>query len=304
METSLRVVLDPNSDYVEIASDAVAPVCSLAHLRAMKRAADRPRDRVPADPAEARGGRSRRARFQAGSRASAAWRQLLACRRSWVRIPSAALEKACVCRSFSCTQSSAGASASPGTEWGLTDGPPPESLEKSSLCRHLLMTRTPDLSAHTEKVEGSMGTRRCSNRPASQPPAFSRRGAVSSQIGGSAGPRPTQRSARAGAGPLLSTKGVACDGHACVKPHRSRAVTRRRRRWPRVELRSAPTGAFVTIWTLSKAAVRQGRRLIGDLERCAGLSARVSPAPASAGSASGAAVASPTASLRCISVSL
>jgi hypothetical protein len=32
--------------YVEIASDAVAPVCSLAHLRAMKRAADRPRDRV------------------------------------------------------------------------------------------------------------------------------------------------------------------------------------------------------------------------------------------------------------------
>jgi hypothetical protein len=31
---------------VEIASDAVAPVCSLAHLRAMKRAANRPRDRV------------------------------------------------------------------------------------------------------------------------------------------------------------------------------------------------------------------------------------------------------------------
>jgi hypothetical protein len=31
---------------VEIAEDAVAPVCSLAHLRAMKRAADRPRDRV------------------------------------------------------------------------------------------------------------------------------------------------------------------------------------------------------------------------------------------------------------------
>jgi hypothetical protein len=31
---------------VEIASDAVAPVCSLAHLQAMKRAADRPRDRV------------------------------------------------------------------------------------------------------------------------------------------------------------------------------------------------------------------------------------------------------------------
>jgi hypothetical protein len=31
---------------VEIAADAVAPVCSLAHLRAMKRAADRPRDRV------------------------------------------------------------------------------------------------------------------------------------------------------------------------------------------------------------------------------------------------------------------
>jgi hypothetical protein len=32
--------------HVEVAPDAVAPVCSLAHLRAMKRAADRPRDRV------------------------------------------------------------------------------------------------------------------------------------------------------------------------------------------------------------------------------------------------------------------
>jgi hypothetical protein len=32
--------------HVEIAWDAIAPVCSLAHLRAMKRAADRPRDRV------------------------------------------------------------------------------------------------------------------------------------------------------------------------------------------------------------------------------------------------------------------
>ena len=31
---------------VEIAPDSVAPICSLADLRAMKRAADRPRDRV------------------------------------------------------------------------------------------------------------------------------------------------------------------------------------------------------------------------------------------------------------------
>jgi hypothetical protein len=36
----------------------------------------------------------------------------LPCRRSWVRIPSAALEKACICRSFSCRQpASASASA-------------------------------------------------------------------------------------------------------------------------------------------------------------------------------------------------
>ena len=35
--TSLRIL-------VRISSDAVAPVCSLAHLRAMKRAAGRPRD--------------------------------------------------------------------------------------------------------------------------------------------------------------------------------------------------------------------------------------------------------------------
>ena len=31
---------------VEIARDVLAPICSLQHLRAMKRAADRPRDRV------------------------------------------------------------------------------------------------------------------------------------------------------------------------------------------------------------------------------------------------------------------
>jgi hypothetical protein len=31
---------------VEIAPDVLAPICSLAHLREMKRAADRPRDRV------------------------------------------------------------------------------------------------------------------------------------------------------------------------------------------------------------------------------------------------------------------
>jgi hypothetical protein len=31
---------------VEVAPDAIAPVCSLAHLRAMKQAAGRPRDRV------------------------------------------------------------------------------------------------------------------------------------------------------------------------------------------------------------------------------------------------------------------
>jgi hypothetical protein len=38
--------LDHDRLTVEIAPDALAPVCSLAHLRAMKRAADRPRDRV------------------------------------------------------------------------------------------------------------------------------------------------------------------------------------------------------------------------------------------------------------------
>jgi hypothetical protein len=40
----------------------------------------------------------------------------LPCRRSRVRIPSAALEKACVCRPFSWAQS-AGASASPDNDW-------------------------------------------------------------------------------------------------------------------------------------------------------------------------------------------
>lgn len=38
--------LDGERVLVKIAAETVAPVCSLAHLRAMKRAADRPRDRA------------------------------------------------------------------------------------------------------------------------------------------------------------------------------------------------------------------------------------------------------------------
>jgi hypothetical protein len=42
----------------------------------------------------------------------------LPCRRSRVRVPSAASQKACICRSFSCAQS-AGASASPDNDWTI-----------------------------------------------------------------------------------------------------------------------------------------------------------------------------------------
>jgi hypothetical protein len=57
----------------------------------------------------------------------------LPCRRSWVRIPSAALEKACICRSFSSGQS-AGAVASPGTQCT----PPPANTPRERLGTSLL----------------------------------------------------------------------------------------------------------------------------------------------------------------------
>ena len=71
-------------------------------------------------------------------------RACLPCRRSWVRIPSAASEKACICRSFSSTQS-AGAFASPGTQWAPGGQHAAGASQKKPVCRHFLMTRTVDL---------------------------------------------------------------------------------------------------------------------------------------------------------------
>jgi hypothetical protein len=68
----------------------------------------------------------------------------LPCRRSWVRIPSAALGKVCICRPFSSRQRDR-ASASLGTESGLASRPPWETLRKNLLSRHLLRARTTDL---------------------------------------------------------------------------------------------------------------------------------------------------------------
>jgi hypothetical protein len=77
----------------------------------------------------------------------------LPCRRSWVRIPSAAFQKACVCRSFPSRQSGS-AYASLGTDRGLTAGPSRRPLRKTRLCRHLATTRTTDL-LRPGKVKGS-----------------------------------------------------------------------------------------------------------------------------------------------------
>jgi hypothetical protein len=58
--------------------------------------------------------------------------------------PFSRSQKACICRSFWPRQSDS-ASASPGTERGLTATPVWETLRKTLLCRHLLTTRTTDL---------------------------------------------------------------------------------------------------------------------------------------------------------------
>jgi hypothetical protein len=60
----------------------------------------------------------------------------LPCRRSWVRIPSAALEKACICRSFSRPQS-ASAFASTGSHWVVAASPPREASESGSFAGRL-----------------------------------------------------------------------------------------------------------------------------------------------------------------------
>ena len=61
----------------------------------------------------------------------------LPCRRSRVRIPSAALEKACICRSFSCQQPG-GAFASRRTETGRTANQPYFRLEESACLQGIL----------------------------------------------------------------------------------------------------------------------------------------------------------------------
>jgi hypothetical protein len=64
-------------------------------------------------------------------------RLCLPCRRSWVRIPSAASEKACIYRSFSCAQL-AGAFASRRTETGPAAKPPCIRLEESGCLQGIL----------------------------------------------------------------------------------------------------------------------------------------------------------------------
>jgi hypothetical protein len=65
----------------------------------------------------------------------------LPCRRSWVRIPSAALQKACICRSFPSAQS-AGAFASTGSHW-VAAASPQRGRRESSLFAGRLWEREP-----------------------------------------------------------------------------------------------------------------------------------------------------------------
>jgi hypothetical protein len=65
----------------------------------------------------------------------------LPCRRSWVRIPSAAFEKVCVGRPFLVAQSD-GASASSDTDWTLGQGQFPQHSGKALVCRRFRVLRT------------------------------------------------------------------------------------------------------------------------------------------------------------------
>jgi hypothetical protein len=68
----------------------------------------------------------------------------LPCRRSWVRIPSAASERLAICRSFSFRQP-ASASASPCTQCAPAGLDVPVGAEKDRICRSFAHDRTTDL---------------------------------------------------------------------------------------------------------------------------------------------------------------
>jgi hypothetical protein len=70
----------------------------------------------------------------------------LPCRRSWVRIPSAASQKACICRPFWSRQSPC-SSASGRTETGLAPGRSWAVPQKTPVCRPILVRPNPSPSA-------------------------------------------------------------------------------------------------------------------------------------------------------------
>jgi hypothetical protein len=83
----------------------------------------------------------------------------LPCRRSWVRIPSAASEKACICTSFSCAQS-ASAFASTGSHWVAAASPAARGVRKRLVCRHLWALEPLTFCAFTWLATGSPTTAR------------------------------------------------------------------------------------------------------------------------------------------------
>jgi hypothetical protein len=89
-------------------------------------------------------------RLQAISAESGNHPSCLPCRRSRVRIPSAALKKACICRLF-LREQSACASASSRTDSGLAAGRSSAFQRKPPVCRPILLRPNPNPSARLQR---------------------------------------------------------------------------------------------------------------------------------------------------------
>ena len=146
----------------------------------------------------------------------------LPCRRSWVRIPSAALEKACICRSF-CWSSSPCSSASGRTDSGLAAGQSPAASRKTPGCRPILVRPNRSPSAGLQKVEGSPAAA-VTPTPAATARSCGQRPPARYQRSRSLGPVRFQSGNReVHLGPLRDPP---CHLEPCVSPHGPEAAAR------------------------------------------------------------------------------
>ena len=144
------------------------------------------------------------------------------CRRSRVRIPSAALEKACICRSF-CWSSSPCSSASGRTDSGLAAGQSPAASRKTPGCRPILVRPNRSPSAGLQKVEGSPAAA-VTPTPAATARSCGQRPPARYQRSRSLGPVRFQSGNReVHLGPLRDPP---CHLEPCVSPHGPEAAAR------------------------------------------------------------------------------